>query len=138
MLKVPERNLTIDVDALLAAVTPQTRIVFIANPNNPTGSLIAQSEVERLRAGLPPEVLLVLDAAYAEYVTDPDYDAGARIVDAGENTVMLRTFSKVYGLGGMRVGWAYGPEGVIDALNRVRGVFNVNIAAQAAATLIRV
>ena len=133
VIKVPERKITTDVDAMLAAVTPQTRIVFIANPNNPTGSLLPQSEVERLRAGLPPEVLLVLDAAYAEYVTDPDYDAGAKLVDAGENTVMLRTFSKVFGLGGMRVGWAYGPEGVIDALNRVRGVFNVNIAAQAAA-----
>lgn len=133
VIKVPEQNLTTDVSAMIAAVTPETRMVFIANPNNPTGSLLPQSEVERLRAGLPEDVLLVLDAAYAEYVTDPEYDAGAKIVDAGENTVMLRTFSKVFGLGGMRVGWAYGPAGVIDALNRVRGVFNVNIAAQAAA-----
>jgi histidinol-phosphate aminotransferase len=134
VLKVPERNLTTDVDAMLAAVTPATRLVFIAHPNNPTGSLLPQAEVERLRAGLPGEVLLVLDSAYAEYVEAADYDAGARLVDAGgENTVMLRTFSKVFGLGGMRVGWAYGPEGVVDALNRVRGVFNVNIAAQAAA-----
>ncbi len=133
VLKTPERNLTADVDAMLAAVSADTRIVFLANPNNPTGSLLPQSEVERLRAGLPDEVLLVLDAAYAEYVTDPGYDAGVKLVDAGENTVMLRTFSKVFGLGGMRVGWAYGPAGVIDALNRVRGVFNVNIAAQAAA-----
>ena len=133
VIKVPERNLTLDVDGMLAAVTPQTRLVFIANPNNPTGSILPQSEVERLRAGLPTDVLLVLDAAYCEYVTDPGYDPGVKLVDAGENTVMLRTFSKVFGLGGMRVGWAYGPEGVIDALNRVRGVFNVNIAAQAAA-----
>ncbi len=133
VLKVAEQSLTADVDALLAAVTPETRIVFIANPNNPTGTLLAQAEVERLRAGLPPDVLLVLDAAYAEYVTDADYDAGAKLVDAGENTIMLRTFSKVFGLGGMRVGWGYGPAAVIDALNRVRGVFNVNIAAQAAA-----
>jgi len=133
VIKVPERNLTTDVDAMLAAVTPATRMVFIANPNNPTGSLLAESEVERLRAGLPPEVLLVLDAAYAEYVDRADYDAGVKLVDAGQNTVMLRTFSKVFGLGGMRVGWCYGPAAIIDAINRVRGVFNVNLAAQAAA-----
>jgi histidinol-phosphate aminotransferase len=133
VLKAPERNLTTDVDAILAAVSPATRVVFVTNPNNPTGSLLPESEMERLRAGLPPEVLLVIDAAYAEYVTAPGYDSGVKLVDAGENTVMLRTFSKVFGLGGMRVGWAYGPAGVIDALNRVRGVFNVNLAAQAAA-----
>ena len=133
VLKAPERDLTADVDAILALVSPATRVVFIANPNNPTGSLLPQSEVERLRAGLPAEVLLVLDAAYAEFVERADYDAGAKLVDAGDNTVMLRTFSKVFGLGGMRVGWAYAPPGVVDALNRVRGVFNVNIAAQAAA-----
>jgi histidinol-phosphate aminotransferase len=133
VIKVPERNLTTDVDAMLAAVTPETRMVFIANPNNPTGSLLQQDEVERLRAGLPPDVLLVLDAAYAEYVDRADYDTGVKLVDAGENTIMLRTFSKVFGLGGMRVGWGYGPASVIDAIHRVRGVFNVNIAAQAAA-----
>lgn len=133
VIRVPEQNLTTDVDAMIAAVTPETRIVFIANPNNPTGTLLPEAEVARLRAGLPSDVLLVLDAAYAEYVTDPDYDPGFGLVEAGENTVMLRTFSKVYGLGGMRVGWCYGPAGVVDALNRVRGVFNVNIAAQAAA-----
>jgi histidinol-phosphate aminotransferase len=133
VVKTPERQLTADVDAMLAAVSPATRVVFLANPNNPTGSLLPQPEVERLRRGLPPNVLLVLDAAYAEFVDRPDYDAGKELVDAADNTVMLRTFSKVFGLGGMRVGWAYGPPGVIDALNRVRGVFNVNIAAQAAA-----
>jgi histidinol-phosphate aminotransferase len=133
VLKAPERNLTTSVDNILGAVTPATRIVFVANPNNPTGSLLPQAEMERLRRSLPPEVLLVIDAAYAEYVDDTGYDPGVKLVDAGENTVMLRTFSKIYGLGGMRVGWAYGPEGVIDAINRVRGVFNVNIAAQAAA-----
>ncbi len=133
VLKVPERNLTADVDAILAGVTPATRIVFLANPNNPTGSLLTQVEMERLRHGLPPKVLLVIDAAYAEYVTAPGYDPGTVLVDAANNTVMLRTFSKVFGMGGMRVGWAYGPAGVIDAINRVRGVFNVNIAAQAAA-----
>ena len=134
VIKVPEKDLCTDVDALLANVTPQTRIVFVANPNNPTGTLLPQSEMERLRAGLPADVLLVLDAAYAEYVEDPDYDAGAKLVDAGgENTIMLRTFSKVFGMGGMRVGWCYAPAEVVDALNRVRGVFNVNLAAQAAA-----
>jgi len=133
VLKAPERNLTTNVDAILAAVTPATRIVFVANPNNPTGSLLPQSEMERLRAGLPADVLLVIDAAYAEYVESPEYDAGTKLVDAGDNTVMLRTFSKVFGLGGLRVGWGYAPPGVVDALNRVRGVFNVNLAAQAAA-----
>ncbi|CAH2600566.1 Histidinol-phosphate aminotransferase [Rhodovastum atsumiense] len=133
VLKAPERNLTTDVDAILAAVTPDTRIVFVANPNNPTGSLLPQSEMERLRAGLPPEVLLAIDAAYAEYVTEPGYDPGVKLVDAGENTVMLRTFSKVYALGGLRVGWCYAPASVTDVLNRVRGVFNVNLGAQAAA-----
>ncbi len=133
VLKAPERDLTTDVDFMLAAVTPATRIVFVANPNNPTGSLLPESEMRRLRAGLRPDILLVIDAAYAEYVDDPDYDPGTALVDAGDNTVMLRTFSKVFGLGGMRVGWAYAPAGVVDALNRVRGVFNVNLAAQAAA-----
>ena len=133
VLKTPERDLTADVDAMLAGVTPATRIVFLANPNNPTGSLLPQDEVARLRRGLPADVLLALDAAYAEYVERPDYDPGVALVDAGDNTVMLRTFSKVFGLGGMRVGWCYAPAEVVDALNRVRGVFNVNIAAQAAA-----
>ncbi len=133
VLKTPERNLTADVDAMLGAVSAATRLVFLANPNNPTGSLLPRAEVERLRRALPSDVLLVLDAAYAEYVERADYEPGIALVDAGDNTVMLRTFSKVFGLGGMRVGWAYAPAGVVDVLNRVRGVFNVNIAAQAAA-----
>jgi histidinol-phosphate aminotransferase len=133
VIKAPERNLTADVDALLARVGAATRLVFLANPNNPTGSLLAQSEVERLRARLPEEALLVLDAAYAEYVDRPDYDPGVKLVDAAENTVMTRTFSKVFGLGGMRVGWAYAPPAVIDVLNRIRAPFNVSVAAQAAA-----
>jgi len=133
VIKVPEQKLRLDVDAMIEAVTPETRLVFVANPNNPTGALLAQSEMERLRAGLPAHVLLVLDAAYAEYVLESDYDAGVKLVEAGENTIMLRTFSKVFGLGGMRVGWGYGPPAIIDAINRVRGVFNVNLAAQAAA-----
>jgi histidinol-phosphate aminotransferase len=131
--KVPERNLTADVDALLAAASPATRLVFLANPNNPTGSMLPRSEVERLRAGLPPEVLLVLDAAYAEYVERADYEAGAALVDAGDNTVMTRTFSKIWGLGGMRVGWCYAPPSVVDVLNRVRAPFNVSLPGQAAA-----
>ncbi|PZW50530.1 histidinol-phosphate aminotransferase [Humitalea rosea] len=132
VIKVPERNLTTDVDGMLAAVGPRTRLMFLANPNNPTGSILPQSEVVRLRAGLREDVLLVLDAAYAEYVTRPDYDAGQTLVDAGSNTVMCRTFSKVFGLGGVRLGWAYGPAGVVDVLNRVRSPFNVNATAQAA------
>ena len=128
-----ERNLTADVDAILAAISPATRLVFLANPNNPTGSMLPARETARLRAGLPPDVLLVLDAAYAEYVDRPDYDPGIALVDAGDNTVMTRTFSKIFGLGGARVGWCYAPPAVIDVLNRVRAPFNVNLGAQAAA-----
>lgn len=132
IIKVPEKNLTADVDGMLAAVGPRTRLLFLANPNNPTGSILPQSEVERLRAGLREDILLVLDAAYAEYVTRPDYDAGARLVDASGTTVMTRTFSKIFGMGGMRLGWAYAPVPVVDVLGRVRGPFNVNAAAMAA------
>jgi histidinol-phosphate aminotransferase len=133
VIKVPERNLTADVDAMLAAVSPATRLMFLANPNNPTGSMLPHDEVARLRAGLPPEVLLVIDSAYAEYVTRPDYDPGVKLVVAADNTAMTRTFSKVFGLGGMRIGWCYGPPDVVDVLNRTRGPFNVSVAAQAAA-----
>ena len=132
VIKVPERDLATDVDAMLAAVSPATRMVIIANPNNPTGSLLPQSEVERLRAGLPPDVLLLIDAAYSEYVDRPDYDDGTKLVDAGDNTVMTRTFSKIFGMGGMRLGWCYGPPAVVDMLNRARGPFNVNLVAQEA------
>lgn len=132
VIKVPERDLTADVDAMLAAVGPRTKLVFLTNPNNPTGTLLPQSEVERLRAGLRDDILLALDSAYAEYVTAPDYDAGAKLVDASDNTVMLRTFSKIYGLGGMRLGWAYASPAIVDVLGRVRGPFNVNAAAAAA------
>jgi histidinol-phosphate aminotransferase len=133
VIKTPERALAADVDAMLAAVSPATRLVFLANPNNPTGSMLPFAEVARLRAGLPEDVLLVLDAAYAEYVERPDYDPGIRLVNAADNTVMTRTFSKVFGLGGMRIGWAYAPPAVIDVLNRVRAPFNVTLASQAAA-----
>jgi histidinol-phosphate aminotransferase len=128
----PETNLTTDVDAILARVTPATRVVFIANPNNPTGTYIPFDEVKRLRANLPDEVLLVLDAAYAEYVRKNDYEAGIELVATTGNTVMTRTFSKIYGLAYLRLGWAYCPAEVADALNRIRGPFNVSGPAIAA------
>ncbi len=129
-----EDNLRASVDNLLGAVTGATRIVFVANPNNPTGSYLGAEELARLRAGLPEEVLLVIDAAYAEYVGAPDYSSGTELVAQTDNTIMLRTFSKIYGLAALRVGWGYAPEAIIDVLQRVRGPFNVNAAAQAAAT----
>jgi histidinol-phosphate aminotransferase len=133
VIKVPERELVADVDGIIAACGPRTTLVFLANPNNPTGSILPQAEVNRLRRELREDILLVLDSAYAEYVQLPGYDPGDRLVDAYPNTVMTRTFSKIFGLGGMRVGWAYAAPGVIDVLNRIRGPFNVNAAAMAAA-----
>ena len=124
-----EKNHTADVDAILKAVTPKTRMVFLANPNNPTGTYIPFDEVKRLHAGLPPHVLLVLDAAYAEYVKRNDYESGIELVATSENVVMLRTFSKIHGLAALRLGWIYGPAHIIDALNRIRGPFNVNAPA---------
>lgn len=126
-----ETNLTADVDALLDAVTDCTRLVFIANPNNPTGTYLPAPELERLRRGLPERVLLVIDAAYAEYVGRDDYAAGEALVDTG-GVVVTRTFSKIYGLGGLRLGWAYCPPAVADVLNRVRNPFNVSSPAQEA------
>jgi histidinol-phosphate aminotransferase len=128
----PESGLKADVDALLAHVTERTKILFLANPNNPTGSYLTTEEVRRLHAGLPDHVLLVIDAAYAEYVDRPDYTAGAELVEEFGNVVMTRTFSKLYGMGGLRLGWAYCPDPVADVLNRVRGPFNVNSAAHVA------
>ncbi len=130
--KAPERDLTTDVDAMLGLVTPRTRMVFLANPNNPTGTLLTHTEMLRLRAGLPQSVLLVVDAAYSEYVTHAEYDAGVALVDAGENTVMTRTFSKIFGLGGARLGWAYAPLPIVEVLNRMRPPFNVSSTAAAA------
>ncbi|MGE3646253.1 MAG: histidinol-phosphate transaminase [Beijerinckiaceae bacterium] len=126
---VPEKNFTADVDAILAAVTPKTKAVFVANPNNPTGTYLPFEEVKRLHAALPPQVLLVLDGAYAEYVRRNDYAAGIELVSAFENVVMTRTFSKIHGLAALRIGWCYAPAHVCDMLNRVRGPFNVNSAA---------
>ncbi|HEY5817332.1 MAG TPA: histidinol-phosphate transaminase [Mesorhizobium sp.] len=129
---VKETDERADVDAILAAVTPRTKAVFIANPNNPTGTYLPFEEVRRLHAGLPKHVLLVLDAAYAEFVRRNDYEAGVELVAGNENVVMTRTFSKVYGLGGVRIGWCYAPAHIIDALERVRDPFNVSATAQAA------
>ena len=126
----PETDFTANVDALIARLTPKTRLVFIANPNNPTGTYLPASEVRRLHAALGPETILVLDAAYAEFVRRNDYESGIELVATHENVVMTRTLSKVYGLAGLRVGWAYCPEGIADVLNRTRGPFNVNIPAQ--------
>ncbi|MEM6463425.1 MAG: histidinol-phosphate transaminase [Pseudomonadota bacterium] len=131
-VSVPETDCTADVDAILAAVTQRTRMVFIANPNNPTGTYIPVSELRRLHAGLPGNVVLVIDAAYAEYVQRNDYESGIELVSENENVVMTRTFSKIYGLAALRIGWLYGPAAIVDALNRIRGPFNVNAAAIAA------
>ena len=130
-VEVKERARVTDVDAILAACTKKTKAVFIANPNNPTGTMISDAEIARLAAGLPKGALLVLDGAYAEYA--PGYDGGAKLVEARDNVIMTRTFSKLYGLGGMRVGWGYAPKDIIDVLNRIRGPFNLSSIALAAA-----
>jgi histidinol-phosphate aminotransferase len=130
---VPEKNLCVDVDAVLAAVTPKTRLVYLANPNNPTGSYLPHDEVRRLHTGLRSDILLVIDAAYAEYVRRNDYETGIEMVANYGNVVMTRTFSKIYGLAGLRVGWAYCPAPIADVLNRIRGPFNVSVPAQRAA-----
>ena len=128
---VPEKDRRVDVDAVLKAVTDKTKIVFIANPGNPTGTYLSRDEIERLCRGLPTNVMLVLDAAYAEFVPSSDFDAGETFVRKYPNVVMLRTFSKIYGLGGIRLGWSYASKEITDVLNRVRGPFNVNSIAQA-------
>ncbi len=123
-VSVPERERTTDVDAILAACNTRTRLVFIANPNNPTGTMIGLPEIERLAQGLPKQAILVIDGAYAEYVEG--YDGGAQLATDRPNVFMTRTFSKIYGLGGLRIGWGYGPKAIIDVLNRVRGPFNLS------------
>ncbi len=127
-----ETNHTANVDAILAAVTKKTKMVFLANPNNPTGTYISFDEVKRLHRGLPPQVLLVLDAAYAEYVQRNDYESGIELVATSDNVVMTRTFSKIHGLAAVRLGWMFGPAHVVAAINRIRGPFNVNAPAIAA------
>ncbi|MFT5181794.1 MAG: histidinol-phosphate aminotransferase [Alphaproteobacteria bacterium] len=132
-VSAPEVNLTTDVDALLDKVTERTRIVFLANPNNPTGTFVTRAELARLHAGLPGNVVFVIDAAYAEYVTQADYEPGIELVRAHDNVVMTRTFSKIFALASLRVGWAYGPTEIIDILDRIRPPFNVNAPAIASA-----
>lgn len=137
-LFVPETGLTADVTALGLAATAETKVLFLANPNNPTGTFLAAGEVRRLRQTLPSHVILVLDGAYAEYMDDNDYADGRDMVDeaiktGADNVIMMRTFSKIYGLGGLRVGWAYAPPSVIDILGRIRPPFNVAAPALAAA-----
>lgn len=127
-----ERDLVCDVDAILACVSERTKVVFLANPNNPTGTYIPIKDVRRLRAGLPEHVVLVLDGAYAEYVRRNDYEAGLELVATTENTVMTRTFSKIHGLAALRLGWAYCPEAIADVLHRIRGPFNLSSPAIAA------
>lgn len=132
-IEIPENDLKMDVDAVLAKVTGQTRLVYIANPNNPTGTYLTAQELKHLHAGLPASTLLVVDAAYAEYVCKNDYDSGFEMGKNFDNVVITRTFSKVYGLAALRIGWAYCPEHVAQTLDRVRVPFNVNIAGQRAA-----
>lgn len=127
-----EKNLHTDVDAMLAAITEKTRIVFVANPNNPTGSYISADEMARLHDGLPKHVILAIDGAYAEYSDVPDYTDGSELVAKHENVVMLRTFSKIYGLSSLRLGWCYAPSAIADVLNRVRGPFNNSTPAMEA------
>jgi len=128
----PEIDLTADVDGLLERVTERTRIVFLANPNNPTGTYVPAEAIRRLHAGLRPDILLVIDAAYAEFVTRNDYSSGMEMVAEHRNVVVTRTFSKAYALAGLRLGWAYCPESVAGVLNRLRGPFNVALPTAAA------
>lgn len=126
------KNMAADIDAMIAALTPRTKIVFLDNPNNPTGTYLPFSEVRRLHKALRPDTLLVLDSAYAEYVRRNDYESGIELVATAENVVMTRTFSKIYGLAALRLGWAYCPQAIADVLNRIRGPFNVTAPAIAA------
>ena len=130
----PDADYGTDVDALLATVTDATRVVYIANPNNPTGSYLGRAELARLHAGLPGDVLLVIDQAYAEYVAPEDDDGGLDLADRHANVLVTRTFAKAYGLAGERVGWGTGAPAIIEILNRLRGPFNVNNGAQAVAS----
>lgn len=129
-VEAPEKNLRADVDALLAKVTPKTKLVLLANPNNPTGSYLTDAELTRLRRELPEHVILAIDAAYAECVTAEDCPDGMELAGSTENTVMMRTFSKVYGLPALRLGWMYGPAAIVDVMNRARSPFNVSSVAQ--------
>ncbi len=128
-----EDDLKPDTDALLAKISSKTKMVVLASPNNPVGQYITRSELQRLRDGLAPHIILLCDSAYADYVENDDYDDGSALVSAGDNTVMTRTFSKLYGLAALRIGWMYAPSAIIDAVQRIRTPFNANAAALAAA-----
>ncbi|MEO0939031.1 MAG: histidinol-phosphate transaminase [Pseudomonadota bacterium] len=128
---VAEAERVVDVDAILAAVTERTRVVFVANPANPTGTMLPETELERLADALPPEVILVIDGAYTEYAAG--YDGGAALASTRPNVLMTRTFSKIYGLGGLRIGWGYGPRDMIDVMARIRQPFNLSAVQMAAA-----
>lgn len=125
-IAAPDRNFRADVDSMLSCVTENTRVVMIANPDNPTGSHLSGEEVRRLHAGLPDNVLLVLDSAYFEYVEADDYESPIALVEETQNVIMTRTFSKIYGLAGIRLGWAYAPAPVADMLRRVGITFPVS------------
>ena len=131
-MTAPEQDYKMSVDHMLETVTERTKVVFVANPNNPTGTYISADDMARLHAGLPDHVALVIDGAYAEFVTADDYDTGVALASTADNVLMTRTFSKIYGLAGLRLGWAYGSDQIIDVINRIRGPFNVSSAAQAA------
>lgn len=132
VVQAPDKDYGADIDAILARVTPSTKVVIIASPNNPTGTYTTKADLERLRAGLRDDILLIIDAAYAEYCDRADYDAGARLVETTKNTVMARTFSKVFGMAGLRLGWCYACPEIIGVVGRIRSPFNVSMAAQAA------
>lgn len=131
-VEAEESGYKVSVESMLAAVTERTKLVFVTNPNNPTGTYLSETELDALHSGLPDNVVLVIDSAYAEFADAEDYDPGLRLASQANNVVMTRTFSKAYGLAGLRLGWAYGPEPIIDVLNRLRGPFNVSSPAQAA------
>ena len=128
----PEKDFTADVDALISNITSKTKIIFLANPNNPTGTLVPKNEITRLAQSIPSKIILALDSAYAEFIDDDNYSAGFELVSTMPNVVVLRTFSKIYGLGGIRLGFCYCPDKIADVLNRVRGPFNVSSTAQIA------
>ncbi len=132
-VKVKEKGFRVDCEAVLAAINDKTRIIFLANPNNPTGTALSKEELVAFHAKIPPHILLVLDGAYAEYAPPEKYSDGAGLVSQYENVVILRTFSKAYGLAGLRVGWAYAPPEIANVLNRIRSPFNVSTPAQMAA-----
>jgi histidinol-phosphate aminotransferase len=134
VITAPEPDFRISASAILHALTPNTRVVAIATPNNPPGTYISASELKRLHAGLPADVLLIVDSAYAEFVTAADYDPGTALAHSADNVIMTRTFSKLYGLAALRIGWAYGSAPIVDLLQRIRTPFNTNAPAMAAAT----